>query len=43
MYRLGRHFSELEKNTHAVAAMQKDWNDHGRENFVFRPVEIGPQ
>lgn len=42
LYRLGRHFNDLEVGRHEVACLQNDWTRWGRDHFVFRVVEAGP-
>lgn len=43
MYRLGRHYNDLEKNVHEISALQNDWLQYGAKSFVFQALDFGPQ
>lgn len=43
VYRLGRHFNDLEKQNHEIRQLQDDWIHYGRKAFCFRPLEYGEQ
>lgn len=42
LYRLGRHFNDLQAQQHETLELQQDWQKYGRSAFVFRPLDIGP-
>lgn len=42
MYRLGRHYLNLEKQVHETTLLQQDWVKYGPQSFVFRPLYYGP-
>ena len=41
LYRLGRHFNDLQQNIHEIQELQNDWLRYGRQAFTFRIVESG--
>lgn len=43
MYRLGRHFHDLDTKIHENPELQKDWLLYGRQNFCFYIIDSGPQ
>ena len=44
IYLLGRHYNDLETTqSHDRETLQKDWVDFGREAFLFRILELGPE
>lgn len=43
MYRLGRHFNDLQATNHEIHELQTDWLKYGRGAFCFRILECGPE
>lgn len=43
LYRLGRHYTNLERQVHETPPLQKDWLDYGPQAFVFRALHYGPE
>ena len=43
LYRLGRHFNDLEAGCHDNRELQHDWLCYGRDEFDFRPLETGEE
>lgn len=43
LYRLGRHYNNLQRQIHDVSALQEDWLRYGPHAFVFQPLECGPE
>lgn len=44
MYRLGRHYNDLQAaECHETEELQKDWLEHGQNEFEFRILELGSE